>query len=360
MAWKCSGCLAYFTEDDKKYKWQLCKTCYFNPETHKAFRTGERQQLSDESAVTSAEPPMQHHEPDPYCMVQEQMSKLQLGMGGQVKQPELHRQDLTDEEKRQLIKNGWADEPRNIGTSPNDGTGECPEVEDDYKPPTTELQEAVQVASALLPSYTEQEMQQAMEHQQLRKLELMMSGKLGGLKSIGLDFRRLIERERAEQSVDVFSTKGAETYRYSAANPPQTAMPKLENETDFSGQVRDMLRRRHPGTPLQCAIIDLEKQVMDLERRAPAEVWDRARENNKILGCMPDITVVALDILKIKLMLLKVLKHIGVDLTPDVLVEFASTKGLKPIAERGKCPKPTRMCDDGTYKPIVPPIDLLK
>jgi hypothetical protein len=55
MTWTCSECRQDFTPDDKKYKFNLCHICYFNPAIAKLYRTGEKTPLPDE-ALALVEP----------------------------------------------------------------------------------------------------------------------------------------------------------------------------------------------------------------------------------------------------------------------------------------------------------------
>lgn len=45
--WTCSECRKAFNPSDTKHKYNLCKMCYFKPEVHKLYRTGEKTPLPD-------------------------------------------------------------------------------------------------------------------------------------------------------------------------------------------------------------------------------------------------------------------------------------------------------------------------
>lgn len=51
MTWTCSECRNQFQPSDTKHKFNLCRTCYFNPSIAKAYRSGEKQPLPDTDPV---------------------------------------------------------------------------------------------------------------------------------------------------------------------------------------------------------------------------------------------------------------------------------------------------------------------
>lgn len=55
MTWTCSECRNDFQPNEKKYKFNLCHICYFNPAIAKLYRTGEKQPLPDPELVVKPE-----------------------------------------------------------------------------------------------------------------------------------------------------------------------------------------------------------------------------------------------------------------------------------------------------------------
>lgn len=235
MTWTCSECRQLLETADKKYKYNLCHICYFNPAIAKLYRTGEKTPLSEVDLSLDT--------PGGDCLEVEQASPRELDDNTfqmkiqQVLAPCL-RTDLTDNEKAELLKHGWNDLP----------PGRKPDInlisKDIFEMKKLLYRLFVQQNIVITP-----EMRKAFESPPTLAL-------FGPLK---------------------------ETGRRSAANPPQSGMPadhvirRLVEARDRGRMAKDTFQRKIIP-PLQITNEELDRSV---ETNIPVRLMDQVKEWDK-------------------------------------------------------------------------------